>query len=381
MGQYGRRASDGVGGAPTPPPTRWAGRVRYPEWREQFLQFLTRYLFEVLGIAFFLWPGMAEPLWWSAQAIVATLLLHAVLNTLFLLHARHSPCSLARYRLAMLVDIVAVAICVANDPHVIPPSLLAFIMVVLGNGMRYGMPLYGEALIATFVGAILALGLNHLGHDPVNQGVVFLSLFGAIILVYAFILLLRMERARDQLEHRSRRDMLTGTLNRRALEDAAEELLGRPEADGGAGCVAVLFADMDHFKAVNDREGHAAGDRALQGVARILQRAVRVEDVVGRYGGDEFVLLLPRADRECGRRAATRIQRALSAWAEQQALGCGVTFGVASFPADGADLDALLRVVDRALYRAKHEGRRGVVEVVCEADALPLPAAQRETPA
>ena len=228
--------------------------MRFPGWKEQSVQFLTRYLFVVLGVLFFNFSGDFTPRWMSLQAINAVFALYLVVNTACLLHARRHPVSPTRYRLAMWVDIALVSFCMLNDPYEIPPSLLVFIMVVLGNGMRYGMRLFGEALTGSFAGAMVVLTLRSAGLTP---GVMFLNLFGGIILVYAYILMSRIESSRRQLEQSSTVDALTGLMNRRALFEAAEGIFRKLN---GSGRLTVMFADLDKFKAVNDTHGHAKGD-------------------------------------------------------------------------------------------------------------------------
>lgn len=372
MKRHARRASDrrlgrdAHSGFP-----RWRsviqlGRIRYPCWWEQLLQFLTRYLFMALGIVYFNYPHAPEPLWLTAPTISAMLLGHGALNTLLLWHALHRPICPARYRLAMWVDLVAVSICVANDPYQVPPSALAFIMVVLGNGMRYGMSLFAEAILGTFAGAMVALSMNEAGGiTQITAGLVFLNLLGGIILLYAYILMSRIEHSRLNLEERSRLDGLTGLVNRRALEEAADALFKDLRERGGE--VAVMFADMDDFKQINDRHGHAVGDLVLRRFARILQHSIRSHDIAARYGGDEFVLILLDIDLGSAEQVARRIQRSVTAWARENALGCSVTFGLAAAPRHGDSLPVLLETIDEALYRGKRRAERGgVVERVVD---------------
>lgn len=369
MARRARRASDRRCGKDRRRSLSWGSavpfdRVRYPAWREQLLQFLTRYLFMVLGIVFFNYPHAPGPLWLPASTITAVLLGHGALNTILLWHAMRRPICPSRYRLAMWVDLLAVSLCLANDPYQVPPSVLAFIMVVLGNGMRYGMPLFAEAIVGTFAGAMVALSVNESGGiTQITPGLIFLNLFGGIILLYAYVLMSRIERSRLNLEERSRLDSLTGLVNRRALEETANALLRRLREQGGE--IAIMFADMDDFKQINDRHGHTVGDLVLRQFADILQRSIRCHDVAARYGGDEFVLILLDIDLADAERVARRIQQSVTAWAQGNALYCTVTFGIAAAPRHGDSLPALLEAIDEALYRGKHRPERGgVVERV-----------------
>src|SRR6185295_10374233 len=127
--------------------------IRFPTWPEQLVQFLTRYLFATLGLAFFNYSTEQAPLWFSLREVNAVFGAYLVINTLNMLHAYRRPHSAARYRFALLVDVAMVWVGVVNDPNVIPPSMVAYIVVVLGNGMRYGIRLFAEALLSALLGA------------------------------------------------------------------------------------------------------------------------------------------------------------------------------------------------------------------------------------
>jgi diguanylate cyclase (GGDEF)-like protein/PAS domain S-box-containing protein len=159
----------------------------------------------------------------------------------------------------------------------------------------------------------------------------------------------------QRIRHEADTDDLTGVANRRALQRMLEAALGRAESHGLI--VGVLMLDLDGFKAVNDRLGHAAGDAALRDVATRLRRSVRERDLVARTGGDEFVIVLAdlAADENAAHDAAERVRSAfvtpLVLEGEQVRLHASV--GVACFPADGRDGDRLLLAADRAMYARK----------------------------
>ncbi len=166
-------------------------------------------------------------------------------------------------------------------------------------------------------------------------------------------------------------DGKTGLLNAAAWQDRADRVLQRAQrAQGGA---AVLILDLDHFKLVNDRHGHLAGDRVLSSVAEALRAEVRDNDLVGRFGGEEFVIMLPGHegsgyDRTELEAVADRIRRRVDALGVEVTTPDGpltvgdlsVSVGGATFPDDAADLDGLLEVADSALYAAKRAGRNAV---------------------
>jgi diguanylate cyclase (GGDEF)-like protein len=150
-------------------------------------------------------------------------------------------------------------------------------------------------------------------------------------------------------------DPLTGLLNRRSFENQVQELLRRREP------LALAMGDLDHFKALNDKHGHDAGDRALRLFSRTMREAVRTDDLVCRFGGEEFVIAFPGMNVEAAARALGRIQEQLVL-----ALSAGsvppftVSFGVAH-SSDADTLDELCRAADVALFRAKREGRNRVL--------------------
>lgn len=173
---------------------------------------------------------------------------------------------------------------------------------------------------------------------------------------------------RTKLELQSIRDGLTGLFNRRFMEIALERELHR--ATRRKTSLAVMMLDVDHFKRLNDTFGHEAGDVVLRDVAECLQRSLRVEDTVCRYGGEEFVVIMPEASEEPALRRAEGIREAVSQLRtifRGELIGpVTVSVGVA-VSLDGAD-DAsnLIRTADEALYRAKREGRNRVVMETAE---------------
>jgi diguanylate cyclase (GGDEF)-like protein len=163
---------------------------------------------------------------------------------------------------------------------------------------------------------------------------------------------------RDRARQLADSDPLTGLLNRRAWTEAALEVLDQ----GLARPVAVLFFDLDHFKALNDRHGHAAGDQALVAVAAALRQELRPSDLLGRYGGEEFVALLQGVDRENAMQIATRLCRRVHRLdvhvspADMLTVSIGVAMRT---PAD--NVQSLVERADAAMYQAKLAGRNRAV--------------------
>jgi diguanylate cyclase (GGDEF)-like protein/PAS domain S-box-containing protein len=165
------------------------------------------------------------------------------------------------------------------------------------------------------------------------------------------------------LREQSVRDHLTGLFNRRYMEETLErELLRAARKQLSLG---VIMVDVDDLKRFNDMWGHAAGDEILRELGSLLLRQVRAEDIASRYGGDEFIIVLPDASREVTRERAERICEYAKQFHLQfdgQSLAAvTLSLGVAVFPEHGATNTGILRAVDAALYRAKHEGRSRVV--------------------
>jgi diguanylate cyclase (GGDEF)-like protein len=128
---------------------------------------------------------------------------------------------------------------------------------------------------------------------------------------------------------------------------------------------SVLMIDSDNLKAVNDTYGHDAGNRLLRLLARLVQAELRFTDVLARYGGDEFIVLLPETPPKGALEVAGRIRDAVAAAplaVDGARVACTVSIGMAAHPADGSTLDAVVARADRAMYQAKKDGRNRVVQ-------------------
>jgi diguanylate cyclase (GGDEF)-like protein len=168
---------------------------------------------------------------------------------------------------------------------------------------------------------------------------------------------------RRELERQATQDPLTGLSNRRGLEQALARELGRAVRTGRP--IGLILADLDHFKHFNDTYGHAAGDALLAGLGTLLRARTRVQDEACRYGGEEFIILLPDAPLTATARRAEELReevRRLQVDHHGRRLGSlSVSLGVAVFPDHGRTAEELLQSADAALYRAKEEGRDRVV--------------------
>jgi diguanylate cyclase len=174
--------------------------------------------------------------------------------------------------------------------------------------------------------------------------------------------------ARARLSQAAGTDPLTGQYNRRAMS----ELLGQLHQQAGLSRsrLSVVMLDIDHFKAINDRYGHLVGDQVLQEVARCLRSQLRAQDQLARWGGEEFLAVLPGADADSVRNITERLRESVESLVVPvagEAVRVTCSLGVASCGPRMASLDRLIREADSALYRAKRSGRNRV----CEAVAAP----------
>jgi diguanylate cyclase (GGDEF)-like protein len=322
-----------------------------PDRSEIVTQFFTRYLFFSLAVIYFstlenVLPGML-----GIEQLLIVLGVYFFVNSWFFSQALRGI-TLTKIRCAMCADLALVTLCVIHDPNPIPPSALAFLMVLLGNGMRYGMRLFAEVLGGAFLGMAVAFAFRYrLGGFEVSAGDVFFGVFWITLALYAYILMGRIETQRRQLDYRSRFDALTGLLNRHGLLAAADSLFDKANEGRPA---TVLFADLNQFKAVNDRYGHGVGDRVLAEFAQIFSESAEM-GVCGRWGGDEFVALLPQRDDAAVQQIFERIEARTQAWSSGNGLPMAVSLGVAHAPRDGHDLMTLLSVADIHLYRSKSQ--------------------------
>ncbi|WP_240197216.1 sensor domain-containing diguanylate cyclase [Nonomuraea lactucae] len=192
-----------------------------------------------------------------------------------------------------------------------------------------------------------------------------------LIIALPPVVLLQRSLLHAQLQAAARTDPKTGLLNAAAWQREADTEIVRARRTGET--LALLIIDIDHFKRVNDRHGHLVGDQVLAGVATTLRTQLRDYDVVGRFGGEEFVVLLPGADLHEARQVAERLRNRISHMAvaaDDAMITVTVSAGVAIMSVHGDDLIELLAAADLALYRAKELGR----------DRICIPAVQPPPP-
>jgi diguanylate cyclase (GGDEF)-like protein len=292
-----------------------------------------------------------------------------------------SPLVWTRWRVVELTCFVALLLGVTTlvfvqGSHGIPVSWAFLILpIIIWSAYRFGQR---EVTTAIAVVSALAISYTLEGQGPFASPSLNLSLLALLafisILVVTGLLLNAVEgerkRAIDDLEKELRgvkdeaiTDPLTGLSNRRYLwHFLPYELLRVARRESS---LAVIMIDLDHFKRVNDTHGHEAGDLVLSKVAALLTKHIRDSDIACRYGGEEFLLVLPDATLEGAKRRAEGIRAAIKQL-KLEHLGKpipGVTasIGIAMFPEHADDSESLMRIVDGLLYEAKHSGRDRIV--------------------
>jgi diguanylate cyclase len=186
----------------------------------------------------------------------------------------------------------------------------------------------------------------------------------------AFQAVQRLNAKRIEFERLSQHDGLSNLFNRRHWESVVRNEFAR-FARHGAPAVLVL-ADLDHFKRINDQHGHAAGDEAIRRFANLLNRVLRTTDVCGRYGGEEFGILLPDTDMPAAQEVIERLRSELYANTLMDGAVVTASFGLVQLDRDKPSVEAWLKQVDQMLYMAKAQGRDQLMD--------PATAARRASP-
>src|SRR5512133_1201162 len=231
-------------------------------------------------------------------------------------------------------------------------------------GWRLG---YASTLAAAWLSALVWLLANRLGGlqystsavwvvNTITQGVSF-SIVGVLVVVARKSYLIANER--------SRTDSLTGLLNNRAFRDEAARLIAL--CDRHKRAITVAYIDLDHFKQVNDRLGHAAGDQVLARVASAMIAAGRETDVVARLGGDEFALLLPETDAKGAAIVLERVRANVALILADAPVPVTTSIGAITSSVGRRDVAELLKLADKQLYVSKETGKNRVTAVVLEA--------------
>lgn len=345
-------------------PMSWWKNFLAREQRTERAQAVARVVITSLVLAYILligWRHLDPHVWRQASLFLAIYLVFSVL--LYLAIRRWPQPSVARRGFVITSDlsITSWAVHVLGEFGAFLYPL--YLWVVVGNGLRFGVPYLFFALGVAVVG--FALMIAYTPYWQEHTALAIGLLFGMILLPLFYAALLReldstnreLARQVEETAHAATHDALTGLANRYLLRDRLQHDIELARRHGTR--VAVLFIDLDGFKEVNDTLGHNGGDALLRLAAQRIEKASRREDTVARYGGDEFVVVLNDLADE--REAEVAAARFLDTFAEPipwAGVNRKITasIGISVFPYDGDDIETLLQRADKAMYMAKEGG-------------------------
>jgi diguanylate cyclase (GGDEF)-like protein len=363
-------------------PFGWSARDR-----SLYVQFLTSLLVAIVTASFVLldgWPFLLEPPP-SQDALRATKVLAVAATVAWIglyvwTRRRYVPRGngFSWLLLGTLVAhiITGTSVCYAIGPYSAASGLIMVAALLLGmvllRRLSFWLAVVGwfcamlAVHFASLAGILPFLGLFEpsLRHAALLRVAAERAAAAALIYIPLAIVmdhLISVWRKDERSLHEAAQlDSLTGAYTRGFAMEVMRRTLSRARSQGKS--LGVLMVDLDHFKRINDAHGHARGDLVLQETTRAVQSTLRSDDVVGRFGGEEFVVLLPGADLQQAMGAAERCRAAIESMEIPGAPYLSVTasVGVAAFPDHGEDLDALLKASDRAMYAAKANGRNRI---------------------
>lgn len=282
-----------------------------------------------------------------------------------LVRAQRGPARARRIG-AIVIDLTFTSLATLVAGHLGVFTYPLYLWIIFGHGIRFGPRSLAVAAILGVIGFSLVLGFSPYWRANLVSGLGLL--LGLIVLpMYVWVLVRRLYATQERLAaelqasvHAATHDSLTGLANRDYFVQRIEEDIDRAERYGEG--FAVVFIDLDRFKAINDDLGHHSGDDALREVAERLRNAARASDLPARIGGDEFALLV-RGIRRCAElheladRLLDTLGEPLIHLESQRQLTASI--GISLFPLDGATCDALLRKADAAMYDVKSGGKNG----------------------
>ncbi|MBA1149436.1 GGDEF domain-containing protein [Ectothiorhodospiraceae bacterium WFHF3C12] len=284
---------------------------------------------------------------------------------------RQTP-HLTRWTLAYLLPFFSALLFALATPRASPTVFVWVLLIPMISHLLLGRWL-GLAMAGAFLFGAGAIYFGRFGDNPelVNTiGVANVAMSSAVILALSHVAEYTRERSERRLAEQASTDALTGLANRSHLKTVFQRELDRAERQPVP--LSLILMDLDHFKRVNDRHGHEAGDAALVHVAALLRQRLRATDVACRQGGEEFAILLVDSDIDAAAGVAEALRASLGA--RPVRLGAAeipltASFGVAQLGADGHDLDRLLSAADERLFAAKARGRNCVVRQTARADS------------
>ena len=245
------------------------------------------------------------------------------------------------------------------------PLLNLYLLPIIASAL-----IFGKLPTAVKVGVIIACFM-FFSYDPKSKTLLTLPFWGELLALAAPMILVAyittmlsadIRHAVDKIKQVSDTDELTGTYNMRAFSSMLQRAFRQSVRYGHA--LSVVMIDSDNLKQINDTHGHESGNRLLQHLVRCIREQLRGSDVMARFGGDEFIVLLPETNNKGALEMAERIRKAVEVSRFDVRSGdtnITVSLGVASYPEDGGNLDVILDKADKAMYRAKQRGRNKVV--------------------
>jgi diguanylate cyclase (GGDEF)-like protein len=251
------------------------------------------------------------------------------------------------------------------------PLLNLYLLPIIASALIFGK-LPTALKVAAIIGCIMFFSYN-----PKSKTLLALPFWGELLAISAPMILVAyittmlsadIRFAVDKIKQVSDTDELTGAYNMRAFSAMLQRAFRQSVRYGHA--LSVIMIDSDNLKQINDKHGHESGNRLLQHLVRSIREQLRGSDIMARFGGDEFILLLPETPNKGAVELAERIRRSIETSRFDVRSGDAnitVSLGVASYPEDGGNLDVILDKADKAMYRAKEQGRNRVVAYTEEA--------------
>jgi len=367
---------------PTGSPFGWNARGR-----SLYVQFLTALLMVIVALSFALfdgWPFLLERPHDEAALRTTTILAVGALAFWIAFYAwtwsrpnpRNNGFSWLLFGTIVAHVVTGTAVCYALGPYTAASGLITVAALLLGMVLlrrRYfwsavggwvvsmvAMHLLSKAGVLPFLALFEAsFGPTDVAQFAAERAAAAALIYLPLALVMDHLISVWREDERNLYEA-AQFDSLTGAYTRGFAVAVMQRALLRASEDDRP--LAVLMVDLDHFKRINDAHGHARGDIVLKQTTRAIQSTLRADDIVGRFGGEEFVVLLPGADLRQAMGAAERCRVAVEGMKIPGAPYLAVTasVGVAAFPDHGDELDGLLKASDTAMYEAKSNGRNRI---------------------
>ncbi len=304
--------------------------------------------------------------WPDDEAAVITLLATGLLLVVLFLDML-PPAALGRARrpLEGVGAVLFLGLLTALTGGISSPFYVGYFLVVAGTALSTeGLAPLAIAVLAAAVNAIVAVVVA--GVDGLDAAALAWIGFNAVALILladiAAAAARAQRQARDEALRASRFDTLTGLYNRGFFFTTMEQEIRRSDRMGRG--FSMLMLDLDDLKPVNDAYGHQWGDRLLRAIADVIRRTVRFTDAAARYGGDEFVVLLPETDPSGAYVVAEKLRRdiaALALHAADRNVRSSVSIGIVTYPADGTSVEQLVAAADLAMYESKRRGKNHIV--------------------